>query len=201
MNTLGWIQSSMIQCLMMWLWASGRIPVYLQFWQFPIYSVFLLLLVTYWREFHFYFVHRMMHPWFNIKYGLKDGDVGAFLYRHFHSLHHKSYNPGPFSGLSMHPVEHFFYYSCAYFPLLITCHPLHFLYAKFHADLSPIGGHDGYANPGGDSAFHYLHHSKFECNYGTELINLDKVFGSFVGRDEISKKKTVRSTTEKKSKS
>ncbi len=32
--------------------------------------------------------------------------------RHFHSLHHKSYNPGPWSGLSMHPVEHLLYYTC-----------------------------------------------------------------------------------------
>ena len=30
---------------------------------------------------------------------------GAFLYRHVHSLHHKSYNPGPWSGLAMHPIE------------------------------------------------------------------------------------------------
>ena len=29
-------------------------------------------------------------------------DIGAFLYRHAHSLHHKSYNPGPWC-VSRHP--------------------------------------------------------------------------------------------------
>ena len=48
----------------------------------------------------------------------------------------------------MHPVEHFLYYSCAWFPFLFKCHPLHFLYAKFHADIAPIGGHDGFDDPG-----------------------------------------------------
>jgi hypothetical protein len=61
----------------------------------------------------------------------------------------------------MHPVEHFFYYTCAYFPLLFSCHPVHFLFTKFNADISPIGGHD---DPAGASAFHYLHHATFECN-------------------------------------
>ena len=27
--------------------------------------------------------------------------------------------------------------------LLAPLHPMHFLYAKFHADVSPLGGHDG----------------------------------------------------------
>jgi sterol desaturase/sphingolipid hydroxylase (fatty acid hydroxylase superfamily) len=36
-------------------------------------------------------------------------DVGRFLYKHVHSLHHKSYNPTAFSGTSMHPVEAFMY--------------------------------------------------------------------------------------------
>lgn len=33
------------------------------------------------REFHFYWVHRAMHPWWNLKGGLANGDIGAFLYR------------------------------------------------------------------------------------------------------------------------
>eukprot|EP01112_Ceratiomyxa_fruticulosa_P024082 TRINITY_DN9561_c0_g1_i2.p1 TRINITY_DN9561_c0_g1~~TRINITY_DN9561_c0_g1_i2.p1 ORF type:complete len:327 (-),score=32.91 TRINITY_DN9561_c0_g1_i2:184-1164(-) len=179
-TTLGWLQSSMYQCVMMWLWKSERVPFYSNFWSLPFRSVFFLLFVTYWREFHFYWVHRLIHPWFNIKYGLLQGDIGSFLYRHVHSLHHKSYNPGPLSGLSMHPFEHFLYYTCTLLPLFIYSHPLHFLYAKFHADIAPIGGNDGFKKPGGDSEFHWLHHSKFECNYGVPLINFDKLFGTFV---------------------
>lgn len=47
-----------------------------------------------------------------------------------HSVHHKSYNPGPFSGLAMHPVEHLLYYTCTLLCLFYKAHPLHFLYAK-----------------------------------------------------------------------
>jgi hypothetical protein len=31
-------------------------------------------------------------------------DLGRLLYRHVHSLHHRSYNTGPWSGIAMHPV-------------------------------------------------------------------------------------------------
>jgi sterol desaturase/sphingolipid hydroxylase (fatty acid hydroxylase superfamily) len=184
-TTLGWLQSSAYQCVMMWLWASGRVPYYLDFWRYPIYSLVYLLFISYFREFHFYWVHRMMHPWKKITYGLAEGDIGAFLYRHFHSLHHKSYNPGPWAGLSMHPVEHFFYYTCTLLPLFIQAHPIHFLYAKFHADISPVGGHDGYNSPAGGSTYHYLHHSRYECNYGVPLINFDKLFGTFMDYEKV----------------
>ena len=52
--------------------------------------------------------------------------------------------------------------------------------AKFHADISPVGGHDGYAFPGGGGDFHFLHHQKFDCNYGVPLIDFDFLFGSWV---------------------
>ena len=52
-TTLGWLQSSAYQCIMMWLWASGRIPFYDNFWAMPAYSLAQLAFVTYWREFHF----------------------------------------------------------------------------------------------------------------------------------------------------
>ena len=42
-------------------------------------------LVTFWRSTHFYSMHRVMHPW-RIN-GVPD--IGKWLYRHVHSLHHK----------------------------------------------------------------------------------------------------------------
>ena len=137
--------------------------------------------VTYFRELHFYWCHRGMHPWWNRNNGLAQGDIGAFLYRHVHSLHHKSHNPGPWSGLSMHPVEHLMYYSCTWIPLFfLTAHPMHFLYCKFHADIAPIGGHDGFDEPSANGDFHYLHHAKFECNYGVPFpIDFDRMFGTW----------------------
>ena len=55
-TTLGWLQSASVQCIFMWLWASGRLPYYADFWSRPFFSIFILLCVTYWREFHFYWV-------------------------------------------------------------------------------------------------------------------------------------------------
>lgn len=110
-TSLGWAQSATWQVLFMWLWANKLTSCYTTFWSHPLWSVSGLVFITFWREIHFYWCHRCMHPWFDMKLGLMDGDVGAFLYRYAHSLHHKSYNPGPWSGLSMHPLEHFLYYS------------------------------------------------------------------------------------------
>eukprot|EP01012_Entosiphon_sulcatum_P057982 TRINITY_DN81899_c0_g1_i1.p1 TRINITY_DN81899_c0_g1~~TRINITY_DN81899_c0_g1_i1.p1 ORF type:complete len:334 (+),score=41.23 TRINITY_DN81899_c0_g1_i1:27-1004(+) len=177
-TTAGWLISSTFQIVMMHLWASGVVPYYQNFWEYPAWSIGNLLFVTYWREFHFYWVHRMIHPW-RVSLPVV-GDPGKFLYRHVHQLHHKSNNPGPFSGLSMHPVEHLIYYTCTLWCLFLELHPLHFLYAKFHADIAPVGGHDGFAPPAGGADYHYLHHAKFECNYGVPLINFDKLFGTWV---------------------
>jgi len=134
-TTLGFIQSSIHQIVVMWLWKNGRVPYIENFSDHLAYNIFWLLFMTYWREFHFYWVHRMMHPWWDRRNGLLQGDLGAFLYRWVHSLHHKSYNPGPWAGLSMHPVEHFIYYTCSWFPVILGLHPIHFLYTKIHAGL------------------------------------------------------------------
>ena len=51
-------------------------------------------------------------------------DVGKFLYRNVHALHHKSYNPTAFSGTNMHPVESTLYYTAALIPCLWGGHPI-----------------------------------------------------------------------------
>lgn len=94
--------------------ATGRVAYYADFWTYPAWSIFQLLVVPYWRDFHFYWIHRMMHRWRTTTIP----DVGQWLYTHVHSLHHKSYNTGPLSGLSMHPVEHLIYYTCTLLPFV-----------------------------------------------------------------------------------
>lgn len=145
-------------------------------------AVFVMMfpLMTQMRGVHFFVCHRIMHPWYNRKYGLLDGDVGAFLYRHVHSLHHASFNPGPWSSLSMHPVEHLLYFSAYLVALVLPVHPLHLLLCKYHTDISALAGHDGHADPGAADVGHYLHHAHFECNYGFSFPNyLDKFFGTY----------------------
>lgn len=77
------------------LWS--RLPATAVEWWADWRTIAWLLTMPYWRIAHFYSVHRLMHKW-NIK-GIPD--VGAFLYRHVHSLHHKSKSPVAFSGISV----------------------------------------------------------------------------------------------------
>jgi len=32
--------------------------------------------------------------------------------------------------------------------------------------------------------FHYLHHAKYECNYGVPLVNFDGLFGTWMDYKE-----------------
>ena len=83
-------------------------------------------LTTYWRLTHFWFTHRMMHPWKTTVIP----DLGKVLYKHVHSLHHKSYNASTWAGLSMHPVEGTIYFTAAMIPAVFGAHPFCFLLCK-----------------------------------------------------------------------
>lgn len=136
-----------------------------------VYNTVWLFLIPIWREFHFYWIHRFIH--------IKP------IYKAVHYLHHKNSNPGPWSGLAMHPVEHLLYFSVVLIHLIVPSHPFHFFFNSQHTALTPAGGHHGFEGPILDdklptgSYFHYLHHRYFECNYGEATIPLDKLFGTF----------------------
>eukprot|EP01043_Picozoa_sp_COSAG02_P065432 COSAG02_NODE_9872_length_2086_cov_1.567690_2_plen_279_part_00 len=70
-------------------------------------------------------------------------DPGRFLYKWVHSYHHKSYNPGPWSGLAMHPVEHLLYFTRSFVCLFVGLHPVHMIAAFSRSTLSPAPGHNG----------------------------------------------------------
>ncbi len=154
------------------LYATGWMP-WLSWAEHPVYFVLLLVLIPLWRELHFYLVHRLIH-W------------GPF-YHWIHKLHHNNVNPGPWSSLSMHPVEHLMYFSVCLLHVIIPSHPLHFLYNLHHAGLGAIVGHIGFDKvvTGEENAIdthayaHYLHHKFFEVNYGDGTVPLDKIFGTF----------------------
>jgi len=114
------------ECFLLHRWANGTIEgVYFNFWEKTTYSLLILLSTSYWRIVHFHIIHRLMHKWNNSGKSWKYfPDIGAFLYKHIHSLHHKSYNPTALSGLSMHPVEITLYFTAALLPLFFDHHPL-----------------------------------------------------------------------------
>lgn len=160
------------EVLTLWLFANGYIPM-IDWEANPVWFGALLLVIPLFREVHFYLVHRMIH-W-------------PPLYRHVHCLHHNNINPGPWSGLSMHPVEHVLYFSGVIIHWIVPSHPIHAIFHLVHLGLSPAGGHTGYERivVGENTSFdshcyaHYLHHKYFECNYADGALPLDRWFGSF----------------------
>ena len=56
-----------------------------------------IVLMYIWGDFHFYWTHRLLHT--------------QMLYKAVHKVHHQSFNPDPFSGLSMHWFESAIYFS------------------------------------------------------------------------------------------
>lgn len=181
----GCITWTAYEVVTMWMYANHRLP-YIDFKTSPAAFIVVLLLIPFWREFHFYWIHRLIH-W-------------KPLYDRIHYLHHYNINPGPWSGMAMHPVEHVLYFSVTLIHWIIPSHPIHFLFNAQHTALTPAAGHTGFEGKLGDqvsfgSYFHYLHHRHFDCNYGESTIPLDKWFGSFEdGSRTDSEKSEARRT-------
>ena len=162
------------EVITMWAFANNFIP-FLSWETSPTWFILLFLAIPVFRDAHFYLVHRVLH----IK----------FLYKHVHALHHKNIDIGPWSGLAMHPFEHFLYFSGILIHWVALSHPLHAILHVQATGLTPALGHlgfDKYLFRGetpltlGQRYFHYLHHKYFECNYGGDgTVPMDKWFGSF----------------------
>jgi sterol desaturase/sphingolipid hydroxylase (fatty acid hydroxylase superfamily) len=155
----------------LWLFSSGHVP-WIDLADHPVWFVALMLLVPLWTEVHFYAVHRLIH-W-------------PPLYKAVHSLHHRNTNPAPWSGLSMHPIEHLLYFSSIALFWVVPSHPVHALFSSFHRMMAPVPGHAGFdeielghASLATNGRAHYLHHKYFEVNYADGVLPLDKWFGSF----------------------
>jgi sterol desaturase/sphingolipid hydroxylase (fatty acid hydroxylase superfamily) len=130
-------------------------------------------MIPLWESFYFYWIHRMLHI--------------PFLYKHVHALHHRNINVGPWSGLSMHPVEHIIYLGTILVHWVVAAHPVHILFHMQYYTLTAATTHTGFAgllmkdeNRLKLGTFHHqMHHRYFECNYGSLEIPWDKFFGSF----------------------
>ncbi len=114
------------EALFWWLLANGYAPT-TTFAATPVWFVAFFFLIPVWESFYFYWIHRLLHT--------------NALYR-FHALHHRNTDIGPWSGLSMHPVEHLFYFGTVVIHL-VSADP------SGASDLSSdvlcdFGGHDAY---------------------------------------------------------
>ncbi|MEL6219176.1 MAG: sterol desaturase family protein [Pseudomonadota bacterium] len=162
---------TLLQVPVFWAMANGYAPV-LYFPENPVLFIAWFILIPMWSSFHFYWVHRALH-W-------------PPLYRLAHSLHHRNVNVGPWSGISMHPIEHALFYTNFLIHLVVPSSPLHVLYHGYIQSIHPVFSHSGFEQlriADKDRAkmgvfFHQLHHRYFECNYGTVEMPWDRWFGS-----------------------
>jgi len=161
----------------------------------PLFYFFWIFCLTHWRVPHFYVIHRSMHPWKFQESWIPD--VGKFLYKWVHSLHHKSYNPTAFSGTNMHPVESYLYFSAALIAVPFGCHPAIPLACIVDCAVGAWLGHDGFQWPGSGDYFHQLHHAHFDCNYGAMHVPIDKWFGTFASSKEHVRKNWSQTKTKK----
>jgi sterol desaturase/sphingolipid hydroxylase (fatty acid hydroxylase superfamily) len=144
-----------------WLWSDGWV------WFLAVF-----LLIPVWESFYFYWVHRLLHT--------------NFMYR-FHALHHRNTDIGPWSGLSMHPVEHVFYFGTALIHFIVPTHPVHMIAHLMFYGLYAITTHTGFEGVwvAGRKRLqlgmfhHQMHHRYFEVNYGSLDVPWDKFFGTF----------------------
>ena len=67
--------------------------------------------------------------------------------------------------------------------------PFAFQWNIMHLLISPAASHSGWEDNMQSDLYHYLHHRYFECNYGTQGMPMDKMFGTF--RDKLKEKGTT----------
>ena len=182
----GVLQVTVLQVLVMWLMANGYVPT-INLTSNPILFIAGLMLLPIWSAFHFYWVHRLLHV--------------PFLYKRVHALHHRNVNIGPWSGLSMHPVEHLLYLSSLLIHCVIPSHPIHLYFHVIYLAPGAAMTHTGYEDLlikdkrklALGTFYHQLHHRYYECNYGNQEMPWDRWFGTFHdGSDEDTKETRSR---------
>ncbi|WP_390910889.1 sterol desaturase family protein [Pseudosulfitobacter sp. SM2401] len=152
--------------------ANGYAPV-LTWSDSPVWFCALFVLTPVIISLHFYWIHRALH-W-------------GPLYKLAHALHHKNVNVGPWSGLSMHPIEHIAFFSSVLIHFILPAHPLHILFHMQHQALTAATSHTGFEallvkdrkSLSLGTFHHQMHHRYFEVNYGNLEMPWDKWFGTF----------------------
>ncbi|MBD3665474.1 sterol desaturase family protein [Sulfitobacter aestuariivivens] len=162
---------SLFEAWIWWALANGYAPL-TTFAQTPVWFVAFFFLVPVWDSFYFYWIHRLLHT--------------DALYR-FHALHHRNTDVGPWSGLSMHPVEHLFYFGTILIHFVVPSSPVHVIFHLMFYAIFAVTTHTGFEGLwfrdlkrlSLGTFHHQLHHRYFEVNYGNLDVPWDKLFGSW----------------------
>jgi sterol desaturase/sphingolipid hydroxylase (fatty acid hydroxylase superfamily) len=94
---------------------------------------------------------------------------------------------GPWSGLSMHPIESFIYLTSIGIHLVIASSPFHLIFHLQFLVFNAVIAHSGFEGIVFKNKkiidvgrfHHQLHHKFFECNYGNAEMPWDRWFGTF----------------------
>jgi Delta7-sterol 5-desaturase len=129
------------------------------------------------HDLYFYWTHQAMHH--------------PAIFRHVHSVHHRSRNPSPWAAYSFHPVEAIV--QAAFLPLALFLGPVHvgviFLFT-LHMIVRNALGHSGVEIYPRDAArspafrwltsvtHHHLHHQAARGNYGLYFSWWDRWMGT-----------------------
>ncbi|MFK7874878.1 MAG: sterol desaturase family protein [Paracoccaceae bacterium] len=168
--------------ILMWMGLAQGWIAHMSFADNPIWFFGFFLFLPIWESFYFYWIHRLLH-W------------GPFY--KFHALHHRNTDVGPWSGLSMHPIEHLMFFGSVLIHFVLPTHELHLVFhLLFYALYATVThtGHEGLWVKGAKrlhlgNFHHQMHHRYFECNYGTLEIPWDKLFGTFHDGTQAAKQR------------
>ncbi|MGB0430148.1 MAG: sterol desaturase family protein [Bacteroidia bacterium] len=159
------------------------------------YLFFSFVLIIFWHDTWFYWIHRFMH--------LKP------VLKRVHHVHHKSLDPSPLAAFSFHPLETIL--EAGFVLIAVFVVPLHplalFIVNFFQLSMNVIGhsGHEFFPKWFykyslfrwlNSSTHHHMHHRHFNCNYGLyfnfwdRLLNTNhpRYFNTFKAIKERSKK-------------
>ena len=118
--------AALYEAIMLHLYAGGSIPQLDAFW-----AIALMTLAVFWIEgVHFYLNHRLLHV--------------DPIYAWAHALHHRNVNTGPWTGISMHPLEHLLYFTLPFVFLVIPGSPYIATFCCVYLMLSPAPSHSGF---------------------------------------------------------
>ena len=170
---------SAYEALIWWAMANGYAPV----WTWDdgtVWFIAVFFLIPVWESFYFYWIHRILH---------------TDLFYRFHALHHRNTDIGPWSGLSMHPIEHMFYFGTALIHFVVPTHPVHMICHLMFYALYAVTTHTGFEGiwRGGRKRLHLgnfhhqMHHRYFEVNSGTLECPWDLLFGTFHDGSDAAK--------------
>ncbi len=162
---------SLWEALIWWAMANGYAPVW-TWTDGAVWFIAVFLLIPVWESFYFYWMHRLLH---------------TDLFYRFHALHHRNTDIGPWSGLSMHPIEHVMYFGTALVHFVVPTHPVHVVAHLMFFGLYAITTHTGFEGLWAagrkrlhlGNFHHQMHHRYFEVNYGTLEVPWDVLFGTF----------------------